>query len=152
MDSSVDAGHVRFEVAVIESKFSKHVDKGIRFAGINKGFDKGVRFAGVDNNFMSGSFEKGLIDKMSCLCCDSPAATPTVTPMLESHSRKTTTTVPLRRSTFQRPKRSDERQATTTNNNNNNNNNNDRAHNFPDQYTSVHRFVRDRDGHASGLR
>ena len=58
VDSSVDAGHVRFEVAVIESKLSKDFDKGVYLARSDLGFDKGVRLAGIDKSkFMSDSFE-----------------------------------------------------------------------------------------------
>ena len=68
VDSSVEAGTVRFEVAIIESKLSKEFDKGVRFASIDTGIDKSFRFASIDNNnFMSDSFGKGLNDKMSCL-------------------------------------------------------------------------------------
>ena len=124
VESSVEIGKVRFEVAAIEHQLNKDFvsavidsklntdldskDFDVQFASIDKGTDKTVHVAGIDKHkFMSHSFERGLIEKMSCSCCDLTAATPTVTPMLESHSNTATTTVTPRRSTTQRPKRSD---------------------------------------------
>ena len=67
VESSGEAGTVRLEAAVIESKLSKGFDQGFHFASIDKGIDKGFRFAGIDNNScMIDGFGKGLSDKVSC--------------------------------------------------------------------------------------
>ena len=53
MDSSVEAGKVRFAVAVIESKLNKDFEFAVIYSKLNnnfesKRFDKGVPFASID--------------------------------------------------------------------------------------------------------